>query len=79
MSRVDAVLWDQTPDDALIQLLPANGATVAELAVVIRSMLEDPRAQVGVGAFYRWWLDLDTVASLHKDQTLFPDFTPAMP
>jgi hypothetical protein len=41
-------------------------------------MLADPRAKVGVGAFFRWWLDLVNVPTLQKDSSLFPEFTPSL-
>ena len=75
--RVAAVLWNQPPDDDLITAA-GSVTTTAELTGVIEQMLGDARASVGVGAFYRWWLDLNLVANLQKDPMLFPDFTPAL-
>jgi hypothetical protein len=73
LARVAAVLWQQPPDRAGSGL-----ATTADLANVVRVMLADERASVGVGAFYRWWLDLDQIATLTKDPVLFPAFTLAL-
>jgi hypothetical protein len=73
LTRVAALLWQQPPE------LPGGDlATTADLARAVRAMLADPRASNGVGAFYRWWLDLDQVATLTKDPMLFPAFTPAL-
>jgi hypothetical protein len=41
-------------------------------------MLGDARSRIGVGAFFRWWLQLDLVADVEKDPALFPAFSPAM-
>jgi hypothetical protein len=78
--RVAAVLWQQAPDDALTAAATGGGAvgTRSALATVVRRMVDDSRASIGVGAFYRWWLDLDQVAQLKKDPMLFPAFTPEL-
>ncbi|MDB4979560.1 MAG: Cellulose-binding domain protein [Myxococcales bacterium] len=79
LRRIAPVLWNQQPDDDLnVAATPGRLATTADLAIIIEQMLADPRAAEGVGAFYRWWLELDRVATLHKDPMLFPDFTPAL-
>jgi Protein of unknown function (DUF1588)/Protein of unknown function (DUF1592)/Protein of unknown function (DUF1585) len=77
LTRFAAVLWDQAPDDALAHSA-SHILTSTELEGVVRALLLDPRASVGVGAFYRWWLELDEVATLKKDPTLFAEFTPAL-
>jgi hypothetical protein len=75
--RLAAVLWDQKPDT---EIVASSGrlATTADVREVVKIMLADPRAAVGVGAFYRWWLGLDDVAKLKKDPMLFPEFTPEL-
>jgi hypothetical protein len=73
------VLWNQLPDDGLLELATSDGlSTRPAFEALVRRMLADPRAHAGVAAFYRWWLDLDTLATLKKDPTLFPEFTPEL-
>src|SRR5947208_1547129 len=54
-----------------------DGAVVTDADVrgVATTMLGDPRARVGVGHFYRWWLGLDALLSLTKDPILFPEYS----
>jgi hypothetical protein len=77
LDRVAAVLWRLKRDPN--ELSPTAAFTTrGDVALAVRSMLSDPRAQAGVGAFYRWWLDLDSVATLAKDPMLFPEATPQL-
>ncbi|HET6283157.1 MAG TPA: DUF1588 domain-containing protein, partial [Polyangia bacterium] len=70
--RLIVVLWNQTTDAALMAEADAgafkNSEDIRKLAL---RMLDDPRARVGVGAFYRWWLNLEAVAELTKNDNLF--------
>jgi hypothetical protein len=77
LNRLANLLWEAAPD-ASVLAVGAQIQTTADLASVVQKMLADQRAAVGVGAFYRQWLDLPAVATLTKDPTLFPDFTPAL-
>jgi hypothetical protein len=77
LTRVAAVLWNSPPDAAL--LAQAGQITsIAALQGVIQQMLADPRAAAGVGAFYRWWLNLSALAQLSKDTATFPSYTPEL-
>ena len=79
ITRITAVIWNDKPDADLIQQAAQGHFTsTSDLYGAIRQMLADPRAAIGVGAFYRWWLELPTVATLKKDPALFPTFTPAL-
>jgi hypothetical protein len=79
LTRVAAVLWQETPDgDLLSRAAQGNLRTVVELRGVVDQMLVDPRAANGVGAFYRWWLNLPALATSSKDTTLFPAYTSAL-
>jgi hypothetical protein len=77
VQRIAAVLWRQQPDGAAVAAA-ADLETKQDLEPIARQMLADPRATEGVGAFFRWWLELDSVRTLEKDPSLFPDFTPLM-
>ena len=73
------MLWDQKPDDSLVaEAAQGQLETTGDLADVVRRMLDDPRATYGVGAFYRRWLELDGLATMKKDPTLFPALTPEL-
>jgi hypothetical protein len=75
--RIAAVLWQGAPDgDLLAQATQGQITTIDELrSVVVDQMLVDPRAANGVGAFYRWWLNLPALATSSKDTSLFPVYT----
>jgi hypothetical protein len=77
VERVADVLWRQQPDGATLAAAAAL-KTKQDLEPIVRQMLADPRAAEGVGAFFRWWLELDSVPTLQKDPSLFPEFTPVV-
>ena len=79
LNRIASVLWRSTPDsDTLARAQAGELTTVPQLAAAVRTMLDDPHAAAGVGAFYRWWLDLDYLATSSKDPQLFPSFGPTL-
>jgi hypothetical protein len=79
VTRMAELLWHDQPDDAVLaQAAQGQFKTAEDLAPVVRQMLADPRAGVGVGAFYRWWLDLDEIAMIAKDPAVFPAYTPEL-
>ena len=59
-------------------LQAAHVTATQDLYDVIHQMLNDDRAAKGVGAFYRWWLNLDAIATTAKDATVFPAYTPTL-
>ncbi|HTA20923.1 MAG TPA: DUF1592 domain-containing protein [Polyangia bacterium] len=77
VTRVASVLWQAQPDADLL-LQAAHVTTTQDLYDVIHQMLGDARAAKGVGAFYRWWLNLDALATTSKDATVFPAYTPTL-
>jgi hypothetical protein len=81
LERAAAVLW-QAPSDGPLADQAAAGAfaTKDQFGGAVRGLLADPRARVGVSAFYRWWLGLDRLATpaLDKDATVFPEYTPEL-
>lgn len=71
--RVASVLWHSPPDAAQLAMADSGAIrTSADVRVIARNMLNDSRSRVGVAAFYRWWLDLDRLATVQKDPNLFP-------
>jgi hypothetical protein len=69
------LLWEAEPDPRHLELARSGQIrSSADLENVVREMLKDPRAGVGVGKFYRWWLHLDDLNSARKDPQQFPLF-----
>ena len=77
VGRIANVLWG-TGADADVLAQAQHFQTTNDLVAPILAMLADPRAAIGVGKFYRWWLNLDAVATTAKDPQLFPTYTPAL-
>jgi hypothetical protein len=77
VTRIAALLWMEAPDAALLSQASAL-QTRDDLAGLVGEMLADARAAVGVGAFYRQWLNLDAIVTTAKDPSLFPAYTPAL-
>src|SRR4051812_29422694 len=77
LTRVATTLWNSPPDAALLSQA-SQIRTVGDLHGIIQQMLADPRASAGVGAFYRWWLNLPALAQLSKDTSVFPAYTPEL-
>ncbi len=59
-ARLARVLWNSTPDAALMDAADA-GLDEASLRIEAERMLEDPRARVALGGFFFDWLELETV------------------
>jgi hypothetical protein len=79
VTRVARVLWESPPDETLVALAD-SGALITDEDVrrIALSMLADSRSRVGVGHFYRWWLNLDALAATTKDPVVFPEYSTAL-
>ena len=78
-SRLSYLLWGTTPDDALLDTAQAGTLDTAEgLAQTARTMLADARAHEGLAAFYGQWLRLYTLATVHRDATQYPSWSPEL-
>ncbi len=78
-SRLSYFLWDSMPDDALLTAADAGQLTTADqIAAQVGRMLADAKAKPAVEQFYGQWLTLDDVASIAKDPTTYPEFTPTL-
>lgn len=76
LTRVARVLWEALPDSSLVDMADSGGLeTDADVRALARAMLDDPRARVGVGHFYRWWLGLEALPTISKDPRLFPEYS----
>jgi hypothetical protein len=79
-SRLSYFLWSSMPDDALFQRAAAGDLnTEAALREEVTRMLEDPKAESLLHAFFGRWLEVDDIAESNRPATdLFPTFTPAL-
>ncbi len=78
-SRLSYLVWNTTPDDALLDAAERGDLDDAEgLSVEVDRLLESPRARVGTVQVFVDMLDLDALHSLQKDGTLLPAFTPTI-
>ena len=78
-SRLSFFLWDQGPDQELLNVAIAGKLTDPKVldAQTLR-MLEDPRAESLVTDFAFHWLDLDKASSVVPDRQLFPGWSPEL-
>src|SRR5579859_580665 len=75
VTRLAKLLWQAAPDASLLQI--ADGGTLktpADVKKLALQMLQDARARVGVGAFYRSWLWLDDASRVQA--RAFGDLNP---
>jgi hypothetical protein len=68
-------LWGTTPDDALLDAAAAGELdTAAGVEAQVQRLLADPRARAQVSSFAVQWLGVEKIATIDKNDTLFPDF-----
>jgi hypothetical protein len=78
-SRLALVLWDSTPDPALLTAAAGGKlATHDQIAAQAERMLSDPRAKAKVHDFLMAWLRIEQPSELVKDAKRFPEFNPAL-
>lgn len=78
-SRLSYLVWNTTPDDALLDAVAAGELDDdAGLAAQIDRLLASPRARDGVIQLFVDMFDLDALLSLQKDPVLLPAFTPTI-
>lgn len=78
-SRLSYLLWGTMPDDELFRAAEAGElSTSDQLTAQARRMLADPRARDLQRNFYRQWMTLDRLATLEKDKTLYPSYSPEL-
>jgi cytochrome c551/c552 len=75
-SRLSFFLWGSGPDDVLLDAA-ARGQlkTRAGLQAQVTRMLQDRRAESLSRDFAAQWLRLTSLAEVHPEPTIFPDFT----
>jgi hypothetical protein len=65
--RLARFLWAQEEDASTVRSLEEGPPTPDGVARVAESMLLDARARRGVVGFYKWWLLLDVLPTLDKE------------
>ena len=78
-SRLSFLLWNTTPDDALLAAADAGELTDdTALRARAEAMLNDERARDGVMQIFVEWLGLDGLDALQKDPTIFTAMSPEL-
>ncbi len=76
-ARLSFLLWNVTPDDALLDAAEAGELTTAEgLRAHAERMYADPRSRDGVMRIFIEWLGLDDLDELRKDTAVFVAMSP---
>lgn len=74
-TRLAYLLWNSTPDEALLDAAEAGELTSASgLEEQARRMLADPRAVGPIDDFHEQWLHVSRYDNLNKEASSFPDF-----
>ena len=75
-SRLSLLLWDSAPDDALLRAAE-TGELSSESGWTreVNRLLNSPRLESGVRAFFADMLGFDKFATLSKDAVIYPKFT----
>ncbi len=77
-SRLSFFLWNSPPDDALLSAAEAGELhTEAGLVAAVERMLDSPRLETGMRAFFDDMLAFDDFDSLAKDPLVYPMVTGA--
>src|ERR1700744_5289240 len=78
-SRLSYLIWASMPDDQLLAAAAAGKLLApADIQAQAKRMLADPKAHARVADFHDQWLGLSAVATLEKDPTIFPAFSPTI-
>ncbi len=76
-TRLASVLWNSSPDAALLK--DANRLNdPAVLDAQVKRMLADPKAEAFVTRFFFPWLQLDQLSNAKVDRNLYPDYSDAL-
>ncbi len=76
-ARLSFLLWDSTPDLQLLQAAEKGELSKPQgLAGQVDRLLNSPRVEEGVRAFFVDMLQFDTYNTLEKDAELYPSYNP---
>lgn len=74
-ARLSYFLWDTTPDAALLDAAKSGALdTDAGVKAQAARLMASPRLETGMRSFFSDFLELDTMASITKDPTIYPKF-----
>lgn len=77
-SRLSYMLWNSTPDDALLAAAESGELDSPEgIETHARRLLADARAADPIRDFHAQWLHMDKYSNISKDPDLYPDFSMA--
>ena len=78
-SRVSYLVWNTTPDDALLDAAQSGALDdEAGLKTQLDRLMSSPRARSGMVQLFVDAFDLDALLTLQKNQTLLPTFSPTL-
>jgi hypothetical protein len=78
-SRLSYFLWNTMPDDELFAAAEAGDLMTAEgIEAQVDRMLADDKAREAIASFHLQWLGVDEIASLEKNGTAYPSFSPEL-
>lgn len=78
-SRLSLFLWNSTPDEALLAAAESGELhTRRGLERQVDRMMQSPRLEIGMRAFFADMLALENFDTLEKDSSLYPAFLPTV-
>ncbi len=78
-ARLSFLLWDSGPDAELLAAADAGDLETPEgIRAEAERLLDDPRARSALADFWSEYMDLDRLATVSKDATLYPQVDDAM-
>jgi hypothetical protein len=78
-SRLSFLLWNTTPDDALLDAAAAGELMdPAGLVAHAERLLADPRARAAVQDFFAQYFDLARLSGVERDPASYPAFSPTI-
>jgi Protein of unknown function (DUF1592)/Protein of unknown function (DUF1588)/Protein of unknown function (DUF1595)/Protein of unknown function (DUF1585) len=79
-SRLSFLLWNTTPDDALLDVAAGDALlTEAGLREQAERLLADPRASAAIQEFFAQYFDLGRLDGIARDPTTYPMFSSTLP
>ena len=78
-SRLSYLMWDSTPDAELLRAADSGELqTPAGVSKQVDRLMASPRLEVGMRAFFRDMLQLDTFSDITKDVLIYQKYMPQM-